>query len=133
MQARVLVVRGDGGREWLGDKMRDAGAQIEFVRAYRRVLPQWSAEQQALVERALTAPQHTVWLLSSSQAVGNLRQLLPQSTWSRALAWVTHERIAHAARAIGFGSVHTVAPTLHDVVVQWGRSIQSSAPSDQRP
>jgi uroporphyrinogen-III synthase len=74
-----------------------------------------------------------VWLLSSSQAVQNLRQLLPQATWPRALAWVTHERIAQAARTLGFGTVHTVAPTLHDVVAQWGRSIQSNAPSDQRP
>jgi len=135
MQARVLVVRGDGGREWLGDKMRDAGAQIEFVRAYRRVLPQWSAEQQALVERALTAPQHTVWLLSSSQATANLLALLPQESWQAAQAWATHERIAEAARAMGFGAVHTVAPTQQAVVDAWTRSIQFNhiAPSDQRP
>ena len=132
-QGRVLIVRGDGGREWLAEQLRAVGAQVDFVHAYRRVLPRWSAEQQSLASHALAEPRQVVWLLSSSQAVGNLCQLLPQATWPRALAWVTHERIAQAARTIGFGSVHTVAPTLHDVVVQWGRSIQSSAPSDQRP
>jgi uroporphyrinogen-III synthase len=132
-QVRVLIVRGDGGREWLAERLRGAGAQVEFVRAYRRVLPRWSAAQQSLASDAVAEPEQVVWLLSSSQAVDNLRQLLPQAPWPRALAWVTHERIAQAARAVGFGSVCTVAPTLHDVVAQWGRSIQSNAPSDQRP
>jgi uroporphyrinogen-III synthase len=132
-QARVLVVRGDGGREWLAERLRDAGAQVEFVHAYRRVLPRWDADQQSLASQALAAPQQVVWLLSSSQAVNNLRQLLPQAAWPHALAWVTHERIAQAAHTIGFGTVHTVAATLHGVLAQWGRSIQSNAPSDQRP
>jgi len=132
-QARVLIVRGDGGRDWLAEQWRGAGAQVDLVSAYRRVLPRWSAEQQSLAAQALHEPQHVVWLLSSSQAVDNLRHLLPRAAWPRALAWVTHDRIAQAARTIGFGTVHTVAPTLHDVVAQWGRSIQSNAPSDQRP
>jgi uroporphyrinogen-III synthase len=132
-QARVLVVRGDGGREWLGEQLRAAGAQVEFVRAYRRVLPQWSAEQRALAERALAAPQHTVWLLSSSQATAPLRQLLPHAPWPAAQAWATHERIAQAARELGFGVVHTVAPTQQAVLDAWSRSIQFNAPSDQRP
>jgi uroporphyrinogen-III synthase len=137
MQARVLVVRGDGGREWLGEQLRDAGAQIEFVRAYCRVTPRWSSEQQALAAQALAAPQQCVWLLSSSQATGNLRHLLPQAAWSAAQAWATHERIADAARALGFGTVRTVAATQQAVVDEWCRSIQLNAPSDapsaQRP
>jgi uroporphyrinogen-III synthase len=107
------------------------------------VLPHWSAEQQALASRALAAPEQAVWLLSSSQAIGHLRSLLPHATWPRAIAWATHERIAQAARAFGFGTVRGVAPALHDVAAawsaQWGRSIQSNAPPaspappDQRP
>ena len=136
-QAHVLVVRGDGGREWLGEQLRAAGAQVEFVRTYRRVLPRWSDEQQALAARALGVPQHTVWLLSSSQATEHLRQLLPHASWHGAQAWATHERIAQAARALGFGTVRGVAATLQAVVSEWSRSIQfnapSNAPSDQRP
>jgi uroporphyrinogen-III synthase len=134
-QVPVLVVRGDGGREWLAEQLRDAGAQVDFVRVYRRVLPTWSVEQQALAAQALAAPQHTVWLLSSSQAAAHLRSLLPQAVWHAARAWATHDRIAEAARAIGFGSVDTVAPTQQAVVSAWSRSIQFNnlAPSDQRP
>jgi uroporphyrinogen-III synthase len=136
-QVRVLVVRGDGGREWLAEQLRAAGAQVEGLRVYRRVLPHWSPEQQALASSALAVPGHSVWLLSSSQAVEHLRSLLPQAAGPNTVAWATHERIAQAARAFGFGTVHTVAPALHDVAALWaakgGRSIQSNAPPDQRP
>ncbi|MCB2022029.1 MAG: uroporphyrinogen-III synthase, partial [Burkholderiaceae bacterium] len=37
--ARVLVVRGDGGREWLADTLRAAGAEVGAVCAYRRAPP----------------------------------------------------------------------------------------------
>ena len=133
VRSRVLVVRGDGGREWLGERLRDAGAQTEIVRAYRRVLPQWSDEQRALAAQVSAAPQCAVWLLSSSQAVQHLRSLLPDAPWSRAVAWATHERIAQAARAFGFGTVHSVAPTQQAVLALWGRSIQFGASADQRP
>ena len=43
----VLIVRGDGGREWLADRLREAGAQIEFVCAYRRVVPEPWADTRA--------------------------------------------------------------------------------------
>lgn len=133
---QVLVVRGDGGREWLAEQLRAAGAQVDFVRAYRRVLPRWSTEQQALAAQALAAPQASVWLLSSSQALDHLRALLPQAAWGASQAWATHPRIAEAARALGFGTVHSVAPTPHAVVAAWARSIQfiaPNAPPDQRP
>ena len=37
-QARVLVVRGDGGREWLADQLRARGADVRFVQAYVRAV-----------------------------------------------------------------------------------------------
>ena len=32
---RVLIVRGDGGREWLAERLREAGADVTLVAAYR--------------------------------------------------------------------------------------------------
>ena len=40
---RVLVVRGEGGRDWLAEQLAQAGARVEFVAAYQRVLPQLDA------------------------------------------------------------------------------------------
>ena len=33
---RVLIVRGDGGRGWLAERLRGAGAEVQMLAAYRR-------------------------------------------------------------------------------------------------
>ena len=125
---RVLVVRGteagttpaEGtGREWLAQQLQAAGAQAEFVVAYTRIAPLFSAAQQALAQAA--AAGGALWLLSSSQALAHLCAALPQQNWAQARALATHPRIAQAARAAGFGAVHECRPALEDV----GASIES--------
>jgi uroporphyrinogen-III synthase len=41
---RVLVVRGEGGRELMPDALRGAGAAVETVAAYRRAVPALTPE-----------------------------------------------------------------------------------------
>ena len=130
---RVLVVRGDGGRDWLAERLREQGAEVAFVQAYRRTLPSLNAAQRALLAAALAAPARHCWLFSSSQAVAHLRQLAPQSDWSSGCAVATHPRIAATLRSAGFGTVWPVRPTFDAVVDVWGRSIQSISAPDQRP
>ncbi|HEY6511926.1 MAG TPA: uroporphyrinogen-III synthase [Burkholderiaceae bacterium] len=130
---RVLIVRGDGGRDWLADRLREQGAEVAFVQAYRRTLPSLSAPQRALLAAALAAPAHHCWLFSSSQAVAHLGQLAPQSDWSSGCAMATHPRIAQTLRAAGFGTVWPVRPTLDAVLDVWRRSLQSMPAPDQRP
>ncbi|TDP71712.1 uroporphyrinogen-III synthase [Roseateles toxinivorans] len=114
--ARVLLVRGDGGREWLGERLRERGAVVEAVQSYSRVLPVLDAGQQRLLDEALAAPLAHVWLLSSAEAIGNLAALAPPGAdWSQARAVATHERIAEAAGAQGFGRVVLALPKLHEV------------------
>ncbi|MBU6258166.1 MAG: fused uroporphyrinogen-III synthase HemD/membrane protein HemX [Burkholderiales bacterium] len=108
---RVLVVRGDGGRDWLADRLRERGATVDFVAAYRRLAPRPDAAGQALLAQALARPREAVWLLSSSEALGHLRNLAPQADWSAARAIATHARIAEAAREFGYGAVELAAPT----------------------
>ncbi|MGZ5848089.1 MAG: uroporphyrinogen-III synthase, partial [Ramlibacter sp.] len=116
---RVLVVRGAGadgapaGRDWLTVRLQAAGAAVDQVAAYARRLPHWSDSQRAAAEQA--AVDGSVWLFSSSEAVGNLRRLLPAQDWSRARALATHERIAQAAREAGF-VVACVRPGLDALV-----------------
>jgi uroporphyrinogen-III synthase len=106
---QVLFVRGgdaDGqpaGRDWLAAQVAAAGAQQQTVVAYRRVQPAWGDDER----RTALAAAHdgSVWLFSSSQAIGNLRQALPQANWSGARAIATHPRIAQRASEAGFGQV----------------------------
>jgi uroporphyrinogen-III synthase len=102
------------GRDWLAQQVRAAGGTVEFVVAYQRNTPVWSAAQQALAAQA--ACDGSVWLLSSSEAVANLCTLCPQQSWQAARAVATHPRIAQAATAAGFGVVRTSSPVLADLV-----------------
>jgi uroporphyrinogen-III synthase len=130
---RVVVVRGDGGRDWLADRLRDRGAEVAFVQAYRRRLPELSAPQRDLLAVALAAPSRHCWLFSSSQAVEHLRQLAQVSDWSTGCAMATHPRIEQTLRSAGFGTVWPVRPTLNAVLDVWRRSLQSMPAPDQRP
>ncbi len=126
--ASVLVVRGEGGRDWLAEQLRGVGAGLDFVTAYRRVLPAWQAAEQQRLAQALAAPQGHVWLFSSSQALRNLRLLAPAADWSASRAIATHGRIADAATRAGFGQVLEALPTPQAVASALTRSIQSWPP-----
>ena len=108
---RVLIVRGahsgdspqGAGRDWFGEQLRGAGAQVQWLAAYQRALPQLAP---ALLAQARGAAQDgSVWLFSSSEAIANLQVLLPQQDWSRTPCVATHARIAAAANAAGFSPV----------------------------
>lgn len=121
--ARVLIVRGcqagddaaqGQGRDWLAAQLRAAGAEVDFAIAYQRGAPQWSAAE--LQQARASATDGALWLFSSSEAVVNLQQLLPQQNWAAAQALATHPRIAQAVRAAGFGHLHECKPAFTDVV-----------------
>jgi uroporphyrinogen-III synthase len=106
----VLVVRGDGGRDWFADTLRAHGAQVDFLQAYRRGPPLLSAHEVQRLHDALGSPRAHCWLLSSSEAIGHLPGLAPQADWATSRAVATHARIAQTARTLGFGEVYEVAP-----------------------
>src|SRR5574337_445484 len=66
---QVRIVRGEGGRDWLAERLSDAGAGVGFA-------------------AALARPGGHLWLFSSSQAIGHLGTLAcaADSTTSRVLA-----------------------------------------------
>ncbi|MFM0170237.1 fused uroporphyrinogen-III synthase HemD/membrane protein HemX [Paraburkholderia sediminicola] len=108
---RVLIVRGDGGREWLADRLREAGAEVDTVAAYRRLVPEPSIGGWARVHELLAGVPH-VWLLTSSEGVRNLHELAQDHLTAdeivqlkRATLVTPHPRIAQTARALGFDSM----------------------------
>lgn len=129
---QAIVVRGEGGRDWLADQLAAQGAQVMFVEAYRRSVPVLGDDERRLLQLAADDPAQTIWLFSSSQAVQHLRQIAPDADWSRSRAWATHARIVQAARAAGFGYVQAIAPTVDAVVAAWERALQSRPTPVQR-
>jgi uroporphyrinogen-III synthase len=125
---RVLIVRGSAshdvsggtapaegsgegvGRDWFAEQVRGAGGSVEFVVSYQRRPPDLSVDDRAMVREAAT--DGSVWLFSSSEAIGNLVASCADQSWAQAKAVVTHSRIAHAARKAGFSVVCESRPSL---------------------
>jgi uroporphyrinogen-III synthase len=106
----VWIVRGNGGRDWLGRQLRAAGADVRVVQSYARAAPALTAPERAALEAALAEPARWVWMFSSSEAIDHLQALAPRARWDAGRALASHPRIAERARALGFGAVTIVAP-----------------------
>ena len=107
----VWLVRGNGGRDWLGQQLRDAGADVRVVQSYVRVAPTLTADERALMAQALGEPVRWIWMFSSSEAIDHLEALAPGARWGSARALASHPRIAERATALGFGAVTIVSPS----------------------
>jgi len=106
----VLIVRGNGGREWLADQLREAGASVRTVEAYRRSVPVPDAAAW-LALRAVLPARHA-WTLTSSEAVRNLDELARANlspadldTLHGAPCFASHARIVEQAKSLGFRDV----------------------------
>lgn len=107
---RVIIFRGDGGRELLGDTLKARGAEIEYLTCYRRARPQLDP-----------APLLKLWevgrldavTLTSSEGLRNFHDMvgrLGQAWLRKTPAFVPHQRIAEQAQALGLGKVIPTGP-----------------------
>lgn len=100
--SRVMIVRGDGGRELLGDTLKARGAAVEYLACYQRRKPQLSGEQ-------LLAMRPDAITVTSSEALGYFWEMLDAAA-RHALRdvplFVPHPRIAALAETQGWRRVH---------------------------
>ena len=110
---RVLIVRGQDGRDFLSDALRKAGVTVEHVSAYRRSAPLLDAAAASQLQHLLAID--SVWIVTSSEALGNLMEMLGQlaktadpyavAKMQQKRIVVPHPRIAETARLAGFSYV----------------------------
>lgn len=107
---RVLIFRGDGGRELLGDALAARGAHVDYVACYRRARPQ--ADATPLLQAWARNEIHAL-IVTSSEGLRNLSDMLGEAgrPWlQQTLMLVPHPRIAAAARALGCVHVNETMP-----------------------
>jgi uroporphyrinogen-III synthase len=108
---KVLILRGNGGRELLGDTLAARGAQVLRIACYQRRGP--DAGGRAAFLAGLVEGCFDALLLSSSEALAHLLAGVPEAERPRLLQlpiFVPHARIAQLAGQAGFSRVMCTAP-----------------------
>lgn len=102
---RMAIFRGDGGRELLADTLRQRGAMVDCITAYRRSGP---ASGIAPLLAAWRDGRLDALAVSSSEGLRNLLDLLDaegQDFLQKTPLFVPHARIAESARALGLSKI----------------------------
>ncbi|HJV76294.1 MAG TPA: uroporphyrinogen-III synthase [Noviherbaspirillum sp.] len=107
---RVLIIRGETGRELLSDALRAHGVEVERVAAYRRVAPVLDQGGRAQLLRLLDCAAD--WVITSSEALHILVQMVREVAGDIGLVKmqqqniiVPHVRIAETAQMLGFTNI----------------------------
>ncbi|TXH75082.1 MAG: uroporphyrinogen-III synthase [Thiothrix sp.] len=108
---RVLIVRGDAGREVLAATLTERGAQVSYANVYQRCLTGSAAELKQLHANQ----QLDIICITSSEILHKLLQHIPAETWIYQLPLVVgSERIAITAQQLGFNNRIMVATSPAD-------------------
>lgn len=97
---RVLILRGEGGREFLAERLRSQGVSVDYLPLYRRVLPHYAPGE---LSRQVRAERLNGLVVSSGQGFEHLLQLAGDD-WpalARLPLFVPSPRVAEQARAAG--------------------------------
>jgi len=102
---RVVIFRGEGGRELMAQTLAQRGAAVEFAECYRRARPEADVAPLLAQHRQQA---FSAMVLTSREGLANLREMLGAAwdSFKAVPAFVPHERIAEAARQMGLDSVH---------------------------
>lgn len=101
---RVLIMRGEGGRELLAERLTELGASVDYLELYRRNLP---AYPPGALSARVAGERLNGLVVSSGQGFEHLRQLAGEG-WAqlaRLPLFVPSPRVAQQAREAGAQNV----------------------------
>ncbi len=113
---RVLILRGEGGRETLAQTLQQRGAKVEYLELYRRVLPDVDARP---LQRRLIQGETVILTVTSGDGLRNLMTLMgaQQTLLLHNPLIVISGRLAQFATGLGFKHViQSASPALRDVI-----------------
>jgi len=114
---RMVIFRGNGGREMLADTLRKRGARVEYAEAYRRVCPK--SDSAELLQRWRQGFVNIV-LVNSAESLRNLVRMLGkagESLLTGTPLLVVSERMLALAEELGFQYAPVVADNATDKAV----------------
>lgn len=111
---KIVIVRGQGGRELLADTLQARGASIRYIEVYSRQLPKVSNAQK------MAALETDILLATSVQSVANLLRIFAESKQqicAKPLV-VLSERIKQYALAQGFSDIVVTDNASDEAIMQ---------------
>jgi len=104
---RILIFRGEGGRELLADGLRQRGAVVDYVDVYQRICPKHDAGQ---LKQHHERQQLGIIAITSSEGLLNLLTLLDNPDWIKTVPLlVGSQRMLVTARQAGFTGLIVIA------------------------
>ncbi len=108
-QQRLLLCKGQGGRQLLEQSLAERGARVDLCEVYQRVRPAFSPEPwmaSGAIEQVI---------VTSAEGLYNLEQMLEQPAWLYQRPWVLiSQRLAGLAKAAGVSAPIKVAKEASD-------------------
>jgi len=111
---RILILRGQEGRNLLGDELARRGAVVDYAEVYRRVLP---AREPAVFNRLVAASFPSLVILTSGEGMHNLMKLVDAAAAQalRQTPWLLiSERMRESALKLGHNAAVLVARNASD-------------------
>ena len=111
---RILILRGQAGRNLLGDELGARGARVDYCEVYRRELPE---RDPAAFARLVSAAFPTLVVLTSNEGMHNLFELVDaaEAERLRAIPWLLiSERMRESALKLGHNAPIVIAESASD-------------------
>ncbi|MDH5184764.1 MAG: uroporphyrinogen-III synthase [Gammaproteobacteria bacterium] len=111
---RVMIVRGEGGRELLAQTLRERGAEVEYAEVYRRSRPE---VDNSTLMHAWARNEIDIIVLTSGEGLRNLYDMVGQlgRQWLRKTPiLVINERLVQLARELGIDQTPIIAAEASD-------------------
>ena len=116
---KALILRGNGGRELLGDTLRERGAEVTFCECYQRCAKYYDGAEEAMRWQSRGV---TTLVVTSGEMLQQLWSLIPQ--WYRE-RWLLHcslvvvsERLALQARELGWQDIQVADNADNDALLR---------------
>ncbi len=120
---KVIIFRGQGGREHLGKSLEARGALVDYCEVYQRILPEFIDREKIaeLLAQAHDEKQITVISAHSGETLKNMCTALDQHelNWIQQQALlIPGERVATIATQLGFKQIITAENATHESMIE---------------
>ena len=122
---RILIIRGNPGRETLKQGLEQRGATVDYLSVYQRSIPEVNAtelaSQRALqLEQYLQKKQIAAIVMTSAESLNNLLEMVPATVKHELLQLplvLINQRLVNVAEAAGFSNRLYVATAASDEAI----------------